>query len=354
MGRFAGTTVVAVAAAVAVAGCGAGGDRDRDASAQRARPPVSIAATGATSLAPLLEGWAGPAAAASGVRLAYRPRGARDGLRGLSRHEVVGAGADARLAPRQARALARQDGGLVQIPLAVAPIAVAYNLAGSGSHEIGDGVQLDGLAVAQVFDRTIYNWVRYERIVRLNPHREIVDQLLTLCRRRDPSGETAAIARYAGSSLRARSDAGYWSTSIVRSFDRHGAGDDGVVRCVKRQPAALGYADLADVRQAGLEVAALREAGGRYVLPSAASAAGAHPVYPLTAVVSLAVWRDLCAAGLARESAVAVRAWLVYALGSGQRLAPSLGYAPLPPARLAAARAAVASLTCRGAPLTGS
>jgi phosphate transport system substrate-binding protein len=62
----------------------------------------------------------------------------------------------------------------------------------------------------------------------------------------------------------------------------------------------------------------------------------------------------MCKAGIKADSAPRVKAWLDYALGDGQKVAPELQYAPLPEAILSKAQAKVDGLVCNGSAIQGS
>ena len=59
----------------------------------------------------------------------------------------------------------------------------------------------------------------------------------------------------------------------------------------------------------------------------------------------------MCKAGQSESQANKVKAWLDYALGDGQKVAPSIQYAPLPANILAQAKVKVAGLLCNGSKL---
>jgi phosphate transport system substrate-binding protein len=86
---------------------------------------------------------------------------------------------------------------------------------------------------------------------------------------------------------------------------------------------------------------------------SAVNAPGPQ-AYPIASATFLLVYKDMCKAGIPKDRAAHVVAWLDYALGDGQKVAPKLQYAPLPAPILAQAKAKVSALQCNGSPLTGA
>ncbi len=60
----------------------------------------------------------------------------------------------------------------------------------------------------------------------------------------------------------------------------------------------------------------------------------------------------MCKAGISEGTAQRVKAWLDYALGDGQQVAPELQYAPLPANIHTQAQDKVKTLKCNGSELT--
>ena len=73
--------------------------------------------------------------------------------------------------------------------------------------------------------------------------------------------------------------------------------------------------------------------------------------YPITALTFILVYQDVCKTGKDEAAAKRIKAWLQYAEGDGQSVAPQLQYAPLPDAIHTAALAKVKGLLCNGQPL---
>ena len=124
-----------------------------------------------------------------------------------------------------------------------------------------------------------------------------------------------------------------------------GNGNGGVAQIVKSTPGAIGYVDYADAKASGLTYASVKNKAGNYVAPSttAASAAaegatvapdltfhavwsGGPTAYPITSQSWVLVYEKQSST----NTTTMLKAYIGYLLGAGQKLLPSLGYAPLP------------------------
>src|SRR5205807_3328146 len=144
-------------------------------------------------------------------------------------------------------------------------------------------------------------------------------------------------------------------------------GNSGVAAAIKQTTGAVGYVEQAYALQNGFTFAAVKNKGGQYVSPALASTSAAasgiavppdlrfkainspNPsAYPIVSQTFVIVYKDLCKGGMTSAQAKAMVKFLDYGLGSGQSAAQQLSYAPLQPALLSKAQAAVSSLTCNG------
>ena len=118
-----------------------------------------------------------------------------------------------------------------------------------------------------------------------------------------------------------------------------------MAQIIKSTPGAIGYVDYADAKASGLTFASVKNKAGNYVAPSPASASAAaagvtvapdltfHAVwapganaYPIT----YQSWDLVYQSQSSANTAAMLKAYIGYLLGAGQKLLPSLGYAPLP------------------------
>jgi phosphate transport system substrate-binding protein len=139
---------------------------------------------------------------------------------------------------------------------------------------------------------------------------------------------------------------------------------------VKQNAGAVGYVEQAYALQNNFTTASVKNKSGAFVAPSLKSTSAAGEglkvpadlrfdainapgagAYPIASATFLLVYRDMCKAGVPEARAKNVKAWLDYALGAGQQVAPQLQYAPLPSAIRTQAQAKVSALQCNGKPL---
>jgi phosphate transport system substrate-binding protein len=134
------------------------------------------------------------------------------------------------------------------------------------------------------------------------------------------------------------------STINWPSTARAAAGNGGVAQVIKSTPGAIGYVDYADAKASGLSFANVMNKDGKYITPSptsaSAAAAGATINPDLTFAAAWAPganaypityqsWVLVFAKQPNANDAKLLQAYIGYLVGDGQKLLPSLGYAPL-------------------------
>ena len=246
---------------------------------------------------------------------------------------------------------ARFKGELVYIPTVAAPITVSYNLPGVR------GLTFDAETVAKIFQRDITTWDD-PSIAALNPGVTLPSTPIVVAHRSDGSGTTENFTRYlVKAAPRWRLKSG--STVEWPADTQAGNGNAGVAQIVQTQEGAVGYVDLSDARTQKLTYAKLRNRAGAAVEPTLGATTSAlegvelkpdltyDPIdspspeaYPIAAPTWVLAYRDQ----VAPAKAQALKAWLGYLVGDGQKLAAENDYAPLPPSFAERARAAISSI----------
>lgn len=303
----------------------------------------------------------------SGV-CSYTAKGSSGGIRDLTSKTVAFAGSDATLTEAQLAAI----GGTVKyFPTLLGAISVPVNIPGV----VGNRMKLDGKTLGDIWSATITTW-NAPAIKKLNPKVNLPASPITLCVRSDGSGTSFGFSNYLSKvSTSYRSKVGFgsqtpnWQGTVVKQ-----PGNPGVANCVKSTPNSIGYVDLADSIRAGLQtnVTAIgkseivkKKVRGKtktvrqtvFILPSpktisaagnlktikptldidfsASKASGAYPITITTWVLAVP----------GRPDNPGVKTVLDYFYSSkAQGQLVGLGFAPLPPAILAAAKKAAATL----------
>jgi phosphate transport system substrate-binding protein len=366
--RRIGTLALGLAAVVALAACGSKSSSSSGSGSGGSAggsAPATLNGAGSTLAAPIYQQW-GSVLKGQGVSLNYNPVGSGAGQAQLQGATVEFAGSDPAFKPTDR---AKFKGVVLQFPVAFGAITVSYNLPG-----VKSGLKLDGPTLANVFLGKVKTW-NDPAIAALNPGVSLPSSAITVVHRSDSSGTTDGFTTFLSDVDPA------WKSAVGKGKDVRwplgtGAkGNSGVAAAVRQTPGAIGYVEQAYALENSFTFAAIKNAAGRFILPTIANtsaAAGGITVpadlgistidspspsaYPIVSQTFLEVYRDPCRDGRA-SSAVAggLKRFLAYAFGGGQRTlgpgANQLPYAPLPSALASADNQQLASMTCDGAPI---
>ncbi|GAA0611470.1 phosphate ABC transporter substrate-binding protein PstS [Sporichthya brevicatena] len=314
----------------------------------------TVSGAGASSQAAAMEAWiAAFTAQHSGVTVNYEPTGSGAGREQFSAGAIRFAGSDA---PLKADELAKAKSvcvDVIQIPVYVSPIAIAFNL---------DGVTELNLrpdTVAKIFDQKITRW-NDAAITADNPGVNLPDLEITPVNRSDESGTTENFTEYlkaAAPDAWPHEPSGDWPVPGGEAAQ----GTSGVVGAIQAGDGTIGYADASQAGNLGTVKVAVGESfvgpspeaaasilgaseriadqgefGFVYELDRATDAAGTYPVV----LVSYAL---ACTRYGAQSDVDLVRAFLGWILSEeGQRTAQeAAGSAPLSAAQRTEFSAAV-------------
>ncbi|HEY0716312.1 MAG TPA: phosphate ABC transporter substrate-binding protein PstS [Streptosporangiaceae bacterium] len=241
---------------------------------------------------------------------------------------------------------------ILYFPVVIGPIAISYNLSGVKS------LKLDGPTIAKIFQGQIKTW-NDPAIKALNSGVTLPSTAITIARRSDSSGTTQNFSEFLVKSAPGVWKLGSSSTISWPSNSRGGTGNGGVDSIVKSTPGAIGYVDFSDAKASNLAMASVKNSAGSFVAPSAASASAAAAQATVASDLTFsAIWApgassypityqswDLVnAAQSSASTKTALKAYLGYLLGDGQKLLPELNYAPLPASLDAQAKAQLSKI----------
>ncbi len=276
------------------------------------------------------------------IALEYHPIGSGGGIKSITgRKSLIGA-SDALLNEAELKAL---PGELLQIPMVLGPVVIAYNLPGYDQN-----ITMTGDVISDIYLHKIDRW-NNPRLQALNPDITLPDIPVRVTHRKDSSGTTFIFTDY----LTTVSPA--WKKSVGRGKKvfwpvSHGAGEgnDGVAQQILLQPGGIGYLEYKYAENAGLKYARVVNREGKPVLPSIEGVQAAEKntppgpgtilkksivnapgelSYPIAGFTYLLVYRDLSYLN-DQETAVAMKEFLQWTLTSGQEEAAKLNYTPLP------------------------
>jgi len=266
----------------------------------------------------------------------YGGGGSGKGRTDLSSNVVQFAGSDS---PIPSDETANFKGKTVlYFPVIIGPITVSYNLSGVSN------LKLDGPVIAGLFDGSIKKWDD-PKITALNPGVKLPSTTVVIARRSDSSGTTANFSQFLVDAAPGVWKLGSSSTIAWPATSQGGNGNGGVAQIVKSTAGAVGYVDYSDAKASGLTYASVKNKDGQYVAPSVQSATTAADNATVASDLTFsAIWTPgagsyaityqsfvlVYQAQSAANTAKMLKAYIGYLLGDGQKLLPSLNYAPLP------------------------
>jgi len=286
------------------------------------------------------------------IQINYQSIGSGGGIKQITERTVDFGASDA---PMSDEELAKAP-GLAHLPTVMGAVVVIYNLPGITT------LKLAPETLSDIFLGKIARW-NDPAIAKDNAGMKLPDLAVAVAHRSDGSGTTYTFTDYLASAVPA-CKAGPGKGKIVSwPAGLGGKGNEGVTGLVKQNEGGIGYVELAYANQNKLPSAELRNAAGQWVKPTleAVSAAAAEAqipddfrvsivnqpgkaAWPISTFTYLLVWKD--APDATKGDALLKFVW--WAEHDGQKLAPSLDYAPLPKPVVAKVEAALKKMTVAG------
>ncbi|HYM51577.1 MAG TPA: phosphate ABC transporter substrate-binding protein PstS [Candidatus Limnocylindrales bacterium] len=210
----------------------------------------------------------------SDVTVNYQSIGSGGGIQQLTKKTVDFGASDVPLKTSEADAMGGAD-AVVQIPVTLGAVSLAYNLQGVGNGQL----KLTPDLIAGIFLGSITTW-NDPAITAVNSGLSLPSQPINVVHRSDASGTTYIFTDYLSNV------SPEWKTKIgvgkSVSWKTGGGqkGNEAVAAYIKQTPGAIGYVELAYVVQTNMTQARLKNADGNFVLPSAAGATAAAAAKP--------------------------------------------------------------------------
>jgi phosphate transport system substrate-binding protein len=231
--------------------------------------------------------------------------------------------------------------GSLHIPVVLGPEAIIFNLSGVSS------LQLSGPTLADIYLGKITKWNDPE-IAADNPGASLPSDSITVVHRSDGSGTTAIFTNYLSKvSPEWMSKVGF-NTAVQWPVGIGGEQNPGVAAGVQQTPGAIGYVELAYAIENKLTAASIKNAAGKWVMPSlegaSADAAGflnnlpddlrvfitnaptgdtAYPITGFSWVLLRPSYDDV-------NKANALTDFCYFCITQGQTISQTLQYAPIP------------------------
>jgi phosphate transport system substrate-binding protein len=266
----------------------------------------------------------------------YTKSGSSDGKSQLADGTLDFAGTDSQIKPDETLNAKKAD--VLYFPIVTAPITVAFNVSGL------DKLQLSPSTLANIMQANITMW-NDPAIKTDNPGATLPATKITVVHRSDGSGTTSNFTKFLDAAAPSDWKLGSGETVNWPKSAQQAEKNSGVATLIKQTDGSVGYVDLVDAAKNNLDVAAIKNKSGKYVLPTPAGAAAAaanadvaadltyNPLnadgdkaYPITSPTWVLVFKDQKDAAKAKL----IKGYLKYMLTTGQKAAPEVLYAALP------------------------
>lgn len=322
---------------------------------------VAIAGAGSTFVYPVMTRWIQDFQQSHpNVQINYQSIGSGGGIQQVRAKTVDFGASDAALSDQQLQSMPP----VVQIPESAGPVCITYNLPG-----LDQPLKLSPEALAGIFLGTIKTW-QDPLLKKDNPGVTLPKVPVVVSHRSDGSGTTSIFTTYlAAVSPEWASKVGK-GTAVSWPVGIGGKGSEGVTGNIRNSPGAIGYVELTYAQQNHLPTAAIKNAAGQYVQPTAAGAtaaiaaftsqltqdprapivnppADAATAYPISGLTFLIIPKD----GNDQAKRTALKQFIQYVITDGQAVAGTLNYAPLPDGVKSYDQQQLQQLTVNGQPI---
>ena len=323
---------------------------------------VALSGAGSTFVYPVMTRWIQDFSQThQNVQINYQSIGSGGGIQQVKAKTVDFGASDAALTDAQLAAMSP----VVQIPESAGPVCITYNLPG-----LAQPLKLSPEALAGIYLGKIKTWTD-PILAKDNPGVKLPSVAVIVAHRSEGSGTTNIFTTYLSAvspDWKQKVGAGpsvSWPTGIG------GKGSEGVTGNIRNSPGAIGYVELIYAQQNHLPTAAIKNAAGHYVQPTAAGTTASiaaysarltqdprspivnPPVsapdgYPISGLTFLIIPKD----GPDKAKRTALKQFIQYVITDGQATAETLNYAPLPDSVKQYDQQQLQQLTAAGQPIS--
>ncbi len=198
------------------------------------------------------------------VQVNYQSIGSGGGIQQFTAKTVDFGASDVPLNPTEMKAAQASNGDVVQVPVTLGGVVIAYNVPGAPAH-----LKLDQQTLANIFLGKITNW-NDPAIGKLNPGANLPNLSIVVAHRADGSGTTYIFTDYLSKiSPEWKTKVGNAKTVSWPAASAVGAkGNEGVAGLISQTPGAIGYVELAYALENNISYASLRNSAGQFVIPT--------------------------------------------------------------------------------------
>ncbi len=268
------------------------------------------------------------------VKINYQSIGSGGGIKQFTAKTVDFGASDG---PMTDKEMFGVDGKMIHIPTVLGAVVITWNLP-----DVAD-LKLTGDVIAKIFLGDITSWDD-AAIKALNPDAKLPSSPITVAHRADGSGTTYCFTDYLSKVSPEWKKRVGQGKAVNWPIGLGGKGNEGVVGIVKQTTGAIGYTELIYASQNKLPSATVKNQAGKFVaasIESVTAAAGSAKMpkdfrvsivdaagetsYPISTYTWLLVYENNSG-----KNGKVLKDFLGWMLEDGQKLASSLGYAPLP------------------------
>ena len=212
----------------------------------------------------------------SGVSVNYQGIGSGGGIKQFTNNTVDFGATDVPMNSSELSAASKTGSSMVQIPVALGGVAIAYNLP-----EVGNKVlKLDSSTLANIFLGKVTKW-NDSSIKALNPSLSLPDLAILTVHRSDASGTNYITTNYLSSiSSDWKNNIGTGKSVQWPSNSEGSKGNPGVSAAIKQHTGAIGYVELAYALDNHIPFAELKNRDGAYLFPTQNSVKAAAAQFP--------------------------------------------------------------------------
>ncbi|MCR6700166.1 MAG: phosphate ABC transporter substrate-binding protein PstS [Dokdonella sp.] len=229
---------------------------------------ADITGAGATFVYPILSKWSDTYNKETGNKINYQSIGSGGGIAQIKAGTVDFGSSDKPLPPEELEAA-----GLAQFPSVIGGVVPVVNIEGVTPGQL----KLTGPLIADIFLGKVTKW-NDPAIAAINEGLTLPSKTITIVHRSDGSGTTFNWVNYLSKvSPEWREKVGE-GTSVQWPYGLGGKGNEGVAAYVKQVKNSIGYVELAYAVQNNMSYAAVKNAAGKFIIPSDETfqAAAAH------------------------------------------------------------------------------
>jgi phosphate transport system substrate-binding protein len=325
----------------------------------------TLSGAGSTFVAPVMSVWTKDYSTQAGVQVAYQSIGSGGGVQQIQAQTVDFGDSDTGMTDSEIAASKGGAGSILQIPVVVGGVVVAYNLPG-----VPAGLKFDGPTLGKIFAGEITSWDD-PAMKALNPGITLPSLPIAVAHRSDGSGTTGIWTHFLtqvspdwvtklGGADKSDGKTVAWPVGIG------GKGNEGVSGVIGQTKGGLGYVELQYAVAQNLTYGQIKNSAGNFIQPCAPTIeaategvtypdnlntfltnAGGANAYPVSGDTYVLVYMKQTDAA----KAAALVNFLGWVLSKGQDEASPLAYVPLGQGLQAKAVAQLKKITVNGQPV---